>query len=121
MADRIRACLNKKVKIEVKEPLPFSQALNYFFDAAALDVPVRPLGKIEAEKMDEMTFPKAELQVGAWLQVLQDSAPNVRFVVRDYGILVTTRDRVPDGAMTVEDFWKQDNKPKAIVPDMKKP
>ena len=46
-----------------------------------------------------------ELPVGAWLQMFEDSVPDLRMVVREYGILVTTKDRVPQGALTVQDFW----------------
>ena len=40
------------------------------------------------------------------MQVLEDFVPDVRFVVRDYGVLVVKSDRVPSGAVPVHDFWK---------------
>lgn len=108
MAERIRSALNKPVKMEQpKEELPLVETLEYLAKKAGIDVPIRYVGKIDAS----VSLMKGELPLGAWLQALEDSAPNVRMVVREYGILVTPKDRVPDGAMTVQEFWKRGDKP----------
>jgi hypothetical protein len=111
MAERIKAALDRSVKIEeFKEEVPFGEALDYLIKKSGIDVPFRVLGKFDNVNVGLM---KGDLPVGAWLQALEDSVPNVRFVVREYGILVTARDRVPDGAMTVHAFWKSGEKGKA--------
>jgi hypothetical protein len=108
MADRLKAALDKTVKIsESPEELPLREALDYLFKRAAIDVPVRFLGKLDDKAVGLM---KGELPVGAWLQAFEDAVPDARFVVRDYGILVTTRERAPEGSMTVSQFWKQGEK-----------
>jgi hypothetical protein len=48
---------------------------------------------------------EAELPLGAWLLAVEDLSPDVRFVVREYGVLVTTKDRVPEGAVSLRAFW----------------
>jgi len=106
MAERIRSVLNKTVKLE--EPpaeQPLKEALESFRQKAGIDVPFRYL--LGNKAAEPVLLLKGELPVGAWLQVFEDSAPDVRFLVREYGILVTTRDRVPEGAIRVHDFWRQ--------------
>ena len=46
------------------------------------------------------------MPVGAVLQSFEDQAPEIRIVVREYGLLVTTADRIPEGATRAVDFWK---------------
>jgi hypothetical protein len=46
--------------------------------------------------------------LGAYLLAVEDMLPEVRFAVREYGVLVTTRDRVPEGAVTLRDFLRQE-------------
>lgn len=107
MAERIKAALNKTVKIEAfKEEVPLSEALAYLIQKAGIDVPFRPIGKVDDVQVSLM---KGDLPLGAWLQVFEDSG-DVRFVIREYGILVTASNRVPKGAISVQDFWKQKSK-----------
>jgi hypothetical protein len=49
---------------------------------------------------------KTEVPLGAALQALEDLIPGLRFTVRDYGVLVTVGNRIPDGGVRVHDFWK---------------
>jgi hypothetical protein len=111
MAERIKAALDKTVKMAaIPQEVPVTDALAAIIQKGNIDVPFRPVGK---PGNAPTTLMSAELPFGAWLQALEDSDPNIRFVVRDYGILVTTKDRVPDGAITVHDFWKRGEKSKA--------
>jgi hypothetical protein len=118
MAERIRTALNKVVNLKEDQgrELPLAEMLKYFSEKAAIDVPFRTIGKFDNASVSLM---KAELPVGAWLQVMEDSAPNVRFVVREYGILVTTRAGVPEGALTVQEFWMRGDKAKPTTADAK--
>jgi hypothetical protein len=50
---------------------------------------------------------KGTPSLGAYLLAVEDMLPDVRFVVREYGLLVTTRDRLPDGAVTLRAFLQQ--------------
>ena len=119
MADLIRTALAKKVKFASDdEDVPIKEAIKLLREKAGIEVPFRVLGNIE---VNHVTFMKAELPVGAWLQVMQDSAPELRFVIREYGILVTTKDRIPENAMTVQEFWKRGEKAKTAIPDPNPP
>ncbi len=113
MAERIKAALDKTVSFDELPEARLKDVLGFMTDKAGVDVPFRVLGKSQDESVSLM---KAELPVGAWLQALEDSVPNLRFVVREYGILATTKDRIPDGAMTVQEFWKQGDKAKTPAP-----
>ena len=59
--------------------------------------------------------------MGAVLQAIQDTVPDLRFVVRDYGVLVTSEDQLPPRAILVEDFWKADGGKKTKSDELKKP
>jgi hypothetical protein len=107
MAERIKAALNKSVKIDAsKGELPLTEVLAYLVQKAGIDVPFRLIGKLDDVPVSLM---KGDLPLGAWLQVFEDSG-DVRFVIREYGILVTATSRVPKGAISVQDFWKQKTK-----------
>ncbi len=118
MAERIKAALDKTVKIDqVKPEMPLGEAISLLVQKAGVDVPFRPIGKLDMEKV---MMAQGELPLGAWLQALEDSAledsAEVRFVVRDYGILITTANRMPEGAITVQEFWKRGDKPMGEIP-----
>ncbi len=49
---------------------------------------------------------KNAIPLGAAMQWVEDSF-NVKLIVRDYGIVVTDAERVPPGALTVMDVWRQ--------------
>ena len=103
ISDRIRIALDKPVKLGVKDAkVTFEQALDVFKKEAGLDVPVRVDAKISA-----IVSLGEELPVGAWLQLFADGTPNSRFLVREYGLLVTNTSLNPPDAISVFDFWKQ--------------
>jgi hypothetical protein len=118
--DRIRAALDKSVKLGAKgEKVNLRQALEVFKKEAGLDATVRgPVDEFSA-----ITSDGEELPVGAWFQLFEDYAglPNeffqagapaaqprkARFYVRDYGLLVAPADAAPPEAPTLTEFWKQ--------------
>ena len=58
--------------------------------------------------------------MGAALQALEDSLPTLRFVARDYGILVAWERDLPPGAIRVYDVWKgkREEKPKTETKEL---
>src|SRR5262249_23920076 len=58
---------------------------------------------------------KERVPLGAVLQWFEDNF-TIRFVLRDYGIVVSERTRVPPGAMSVIDFWKHEDKDTKAIP-----
>jgi hypothetical protein len=126
--DRIRAALDKSVKLGAKgEKVTFDKALEVFRKSAGLDVPVRgalPLRPVYDPKNPnemksgpiEIVSEGEELPVGAWFQLFEDNAVfpqrggnmmRFRFYVREYGLLVSSSDAAPPDAPTLTDFWKQ--------------
>lgn len=103
MADRIRAALDKPVKLGAKGArVEFDDALEVFKKDAGLDVPVR-----NGFRTSPVTSLGEELPVGAWFQMFADANPDLRFVVREYGLLVTRKESTPPDAISVFDFWRQ--------------
>lgn len=76
------------------------------FEAAALSTTV------------PVTLQVSRLPLGAVLQAMEDLDRPLRFVVRDYGILVTTDAAVPADGVLLRDFWKPAEK--KIPSDAKK-
>ncbi|MBX9585028.1 MAG: TolC family protein [Gemmataceae bacterium] len=108
--DRLRAALDKTVSLGAKDAkVTFEQAVEAFKKDAGLDVPVR------AEvKVSPVVSLGESLPVGAWLQLFADGTPGTRLLVREYGLLVTTKELAPPDGVSVFDLWKQ--KPAAAKP-----
>lgn len=106
VADRIRAALDKPVKLGAKgEEVSFEKAREVFKKDAGLDVPVR----ISNSVLGSLTTVRSEgeeLPVGAWLQLFQDFNGGVIYV-RDYGLLFTEPKAAPPDAITLTQLWKQ--------------
>ena len=109
ISDRIRAALDKPVKLGAKDAkVTLEQALEIFKKEAGLDVPVR----VDA-KITPIVSLGEELPVGAWLQLYADGTPDTRILVREYGLLITNKELNPPDAISVFDFWKQKPEKKA--------
>lgn len=106
MADRVRNLLDQEVEFEAKH-ISIADAFKWLLDAAKTDISYRDLAK----SGDEGTITlMGKMPIGAWFQALEDSDPNVCIVVRDYGLLMTRKDRAPTSAVGVSELWK--SKPK---------
>ena len=99
---RIWAALDKQVKLGPKDSkISFDQALEVFKKDAQLDVPIRNEFRIAP-----VISLGEELPVGAWLQLFADTNPDLRIVVREYGLLVSKKELAPPDAISVGDFSK---------------
>jgi hypothetical protein len=106
MADRIRKALDTPVTVDYKGK-PEGEVLEDLLKKMD-DVPYRLTIAFHKENVMDMQS-KVQLPLGAALQMWQDYAlfgPNVRFVVRDYGILVTGSGALPPDTVLLHDFWK---------------
>jgi hypothetical protein len=111
MSERIVIALDKPIKIEPwKDSMTVGELIEYL-QKKTEDVPLRFLATAKAREPVQMM--KGDLTLGAWLQALEDSVPELVFMVRDYGILVTTRDRAPRDAETLRQFWRRAKDDKA--------
>ncbi len=125
MAERIKAALEKSVQLNNFNEASVQDVTKVLMEKAGSDVTFRVMGTFDNATL---SLSKAELSLSAWLQMIEDSVPNLRFVVRDYGILATTKDRVPEGAISVQDFqtqqekkWKAKELTPKTIPDDKPP
>jgi multidrug efflux pump subunit AcrA (membrane-fusion protein) len=107
MAEKIRKSLDTPIQLKL-EKTPLDDVLEYVRQL------IPEVNILRAEKNEDLgrravtarfTQP---VPFGAAAQWLEDEA-NVRFVVRDYGIVVTDAKNIPPGAMLLHDFWKSDS------------
>lgn len=105
VSERIRIALDKPIKLDApKEALPLTVTLEMLRKKAGVDVPIRVLA---ANKSLTIELMAGELPLGAWLQAVEDSAPEIAMAVREYGILVTLKERLPRDAEPIRDFWRR--------------
>jgi hypothetical protein len=112
VTERIRAALDKPIKIDAVKNVPLREVVELLQQKSGVDFPIRfAPGQRAAEAPVELM--KAELPLSAWLLVVEDSVPQLRFAVREYGLLVTSVDRMPEDAIRIRDFLRGTaNKPK---------
>jgi hypothetical protein len=103
MLDRVKKLLDTEVEAAIKD-VAVPDALHALLEQAKSDIPLRVL--LREGAVDGKVTLTGRLTVGAWIEAIEDSDPAVRLVVRDYGLLLTTKDRRPDGALSVQDLWK---------------
>jgi hypothetical protein len=113
MAERVRKLLNQEVQFDANN-IGIGDACKWLLDDAKTDIPFRDLVK----GGDEGTITlKGKMPLGAWFQALEDSDPKICIVVRDYGLLMTKKDRMPPSAVSASELWKTKEPTKA--PDKK--
>jgi hypothetical protein len=106
MADKIRAALDKEVHFNYTNA-DLDEVIKGLQKETGLTIQVvRSAG----ESSGKLTFHLEGLSFGAALQMLEDLLPNSRVVIREYGLLLTPKERVPPGAVLLNDFWKGDGK-----------
>jgi hypothetical protein len=105
VSERIRLALDKQLKLDgSNDGLPLSDVLEFIREKSGIDVPVRNL---VGNKNITVSLMAGELPIGAWLQAVEDSSPEIAIAVREYGILVTLRERLPRDAELMRDFWRR--------------
>lgn len=106
LADKIRKALDQPVKLDYKNKSGQEILENLLQKMEG--VPYRILVKINPrETKTDLQF-NDPLPLGAALEAFQDLTSNgdLRFVVREYGILVTYVGMQPEGAVLLNVFWK---------------
>jgi hypothetical protein len=113
MADKIRAALNKKVKIDKPVNIALSELPRWLRDMGA-DVPFQTQLGFKGKEEVSITL-IGEVKLAAAFQMLQDIVPGLQFFAREYGILVTTDFSSAD-AMPLLDFWRSETTPPGAAP-----
>jgi hypothetical protein len=104
MAERVRKLLNQEIEFDAKN-ISIADAFKWLLEQAKTDVPFRDLVKTETGEEGTIAL-KGTMPLGAWFQALEDSDPKVCIVVRDYGLLMTKKDRMPTNAVSASELWK---------------
>jgi hypothetical protein len=109
VAEKLRKALDTPVSVEIKAKPP-AAVVEWLADKVK-GVSVQAV----ALPQEPVTLQLRDVPLGAVLQALEDSFPyggdasgsdGIRFLVREYGILVTTRRHAPPGAVGLVEFWK---------------
>jgi hypothetical protein len=119
MADKLRAVLGQPVRVEKEfKDVPARQVLEFLRDQGMKGIPMRMTSSNLL--MTQIDLMPGELPLSAWLVAIQDSVTDLRFVVREYGLLVTFTDRVPSDGLLLGDFLRRINVPAPKNADSKK-
>ncbi len=102
MAEKIREALAKPVELDFLEE-PLAYVVDYFKDRVTMG---EMLVDIECGQENVVTLSLPEVPLVAAIQAIEDACPEVRFVVREYGIFVTTKGSPVDlESISAVDFW----------------
>jgi hypothetical protein len=105
MADKVRSALNVTVKVKPLTAVPLADVIKNY-RASAEGVPfLLHLGDKGAEPITLSL--EGEVQLGGFLQALEDVVPGLKCYIREYGILITLDETQPEGAMPLIEFWHQ--------------
>jgi hypothetical protein len=117
--DRLRAALDKTVTIEKQvDNASIADILDFMQDKTETAGLISIRIAFGSDQPPVVRLSTGSLPWGAWFQMMEDSSPELIFLVRDYGILATTRGglrgrNLPPGTLTVNEFWKIYGKPAA--------
>ena len=104
-AKTMKVKLSEKVEVSFEET-PFSEVAEFLSEKSGLRFILDQQNMDEGAADSPITLKLGELELGAVLQALEDVQSPICFIVRDYGILVTTHDSQPLNSVTARDFWK---------------
>jgi hypothetical protein len=104
MADKVRAALDRRVSFSFKGDSARTVLAALQKKAGGIHI-----GAVRVNNDEWSTNVTAELTdvpFGGALQLLADKLPDYRIVVREYGLLIAPKDRVPPGAVPLHEFWR---------------
>jgi hypothetical protein len=125
VADKLRGLIDKRIKLDLKEPVPFNRAMAGFVRQAGLsDLTIRYPEWASAQILARppMVGPLVgEQTVAGWLQlilndfngtlrqadVLNEHLGKYDVYIRDYGLLITKVELAPPDAPTLAEFARQ--------------
>ena len=123
--DQLKSHLGTRVKMEKQNSLNLEQAFQKVTEGAGLNVRVKlPITENKAlyKVITQVDIEASDYPLHTWLQLIVDEMNNQQAMtaqqgkemprrfelyVREYGLLLTSRDLAPPDAMTVQELWKQ--------------
>jgi hypothetical protein len=106
VAEKLRKALDTPISLKLVEQ-PLGDVVRWLQDQSGVAIVLKLSG---APRTRKITANAQNISLGAAFQMLEDMA-DVQFGVRDYGIVAT--EELPSGVMSLHDFWKRGDKPKA--------
>ncbi len=101
--EKLREALDTQFKVNLQD-IDLKDALKFVQDRIE-NLNIHVSARKASEKRVSIDL-VAEIPVGAFFQFLEDETGCV-FIIRDYGIVVVDRDRLPPGAALLATFWRQ--------------
>lgn len=117
LSEKIRAALDKEVRLNYSNA-DLDDVIKGLQEMSG--VPIQVV-RSPGEQPGKLNVRLERVSLGAALQWLEDVLPNASVVVREYGLLLAPKERVPPGAVLLNDFWKGAGKDKPKGGDEKKP
>jgi hypothetical protein len=99
--DKLRAILDRRITVKFSD-VPASDVLKWL-TREAQGLHLQANLKDEGWK-EKITASLTDVPFGAALQLLEDTLPDHRIVVRSYGMLIAKKDQVPAGGVLLDDF-----------------
>jgi hypothetical protein len=96
------------MKLDLQK-VPLRDALDHLRQVAGVNI--HYAAKVNEDESINVRF-REPVPFGAVAQWFEDNF-NVRFVVRDYGIVIVDPKNIPPGATFLHDFWKSEKSKKA--------
>jgi len=132
MVENVRRALSAPTALESIVDMPISDVCEYMKSLHGIEIQLDTvaLGEAGIDTEDnkpttfKLTLNITRVSLGAALQAIDDKFPKLKFVLRDYGILVTSPERArQQGYMPVVDFWASDTaaRDSAVFEAPKKP
>ncbi|MEO2090361.1 MAG: hypothetical protein ABGY75_12820, partial [Gemmataceae bacterium] len=109
VADKLRAVIDKKVKLAEQKGVPFVKVVDALKAAAGIDVTVRLPNHVQFTEQG-VNVPAGEMAVSAWTELMLDEISTGRtryaFYIREYGLLLAAVDSAPPGAVSLTEFTR---------------
>ena len=102
-SDKLRTALRKKATLSCKKATPAEYLALVKKTAGGLNVHANTKGEAWTGAIDA-DF--EDVTIGGMLQYLEDSLPGHQIVVREYGLLIVSKDKVPPGALSLATFLR---------------
>lgn len=117
--EKVRKALNMPIQWEFIET-PLSDVVDYLKDYHGIEIQlddIRALADVGIGSDMPVTLNAKGMPLAAAMQLVEDKFAELKFVVRDYGILVTTKDRAEEaGYMPAIEFARQNADGESAAP-----
>jgi hypothetical protein len=118
-ADKIRKALDRRITMKFSDTTARDALKMILKEAEGMHIQASVK---DAAWNEKITATLTDVPLGAVLQLLEDTLGDYRTIVRGYGLLIVTPERMPVGAVLLADFWQggvKSEKPATSKPTVK--